>query len=208
MKTLEKSNRYPLTCELVRVIMNNQLVDLENYAGLKFDICYARTDNFLGEKFYNIAKAFLLRHVAEDLYKAHQALVPHGCGLLIYDGYRPWSVTKQFWDKATPEVRQFLANPEHGSSHNRGCAVDLTLYSLKTGEAISMPSGFDEMNEKAWPDYQGGTEEQRYYRDLLRTMMEAHGFTGIKNEWWHFNHHTHKNHPVMYLSLEEVVALK
>ncbi len=183
------------------------LVDLETYSGLKFDICYARPDNFFGEKVYNLAKAFLLKHVADDLYKVHQALAPHGCGLLIFDGYRPWSVTKKFWDGSNENDRQYLANPETGSSHNRGCAVDLTMYLLKTGEPVQMPSAFDEMNEKSYPDYQGGTEEQRYYRDLLQNMMKAHGFLGIKNEWWHFNHHTHKNHPVMYLTFEEVLDL-
>jgi D-alanyl-D-alanine dipeptidase len=186
----------------------NQLVDLENYSGLKFDIRYARTDNFLGKKVYQLAKAYLLKHVAEDLNRVHQSLAPHGCGLLIFDGYRPWSVTKLFWDLSSEHDRQFLADPEKGSSHNRGCAIDLTLYSLQTGEAITMPSDFDEMNEKSYPDYTGGTEEQRYYRDLLQTMMLAHGFQGIKNEWWHFNHHTHQNHPVMYLTFEEVANLR
>ena len=185
----------------------NKLVDLEKFSGLKFDIRYARTDNFLGEKVYTLAKSFLLKHVAEDLYKVHQALAPHGCGLLIFDGYRPWSVTKLFWDKSNTHDRQFLADPEVGSSHNRGCAVDLSMYFLKTGAAVTMPSDFDEMNEKSYPDYSGGTEEQRHYRDLLQTMMKAYGFTGIKNEWWHFNHISHKNWPLMYLSFEEVVSL-
>jgi len=183
----------------------SKLVDLETYPGLKFDICYARTDNFLGEKVYSLAKAFLLKHVADDLYQAHEALKPHGYGLLIFDGYRPWSVTKIFWDQSSEHDRQFLANPEGGSSHNRGCAVDLTLYSLKTGEAVTMPSAFDEMNEKSYPEYTGGTPEQRFCRDLLKDVMLSNGFTGIKYEWWHFNHQTHKNWPVMYLSFEEIL---
>jgi len=183
----------------------NRLIDLETYSGLKFDIRYARTDNFLGEQVYALAKAFLLKHVADDLYKVHEALRVHGFGLLIFDGYRPWSVTKHFWDNSSDHDRQFLADPEKGSSHNRGCAVDLSMYSLSTGEAVTMPSDFDEMNEKSYPDYPGGTEDQRRYRDLLQETMKAHGFKGIKNEWWHFNHHTHQNWPVMYLTFEEVL---
>ena len=181
------------------------LVDLESYSGFKFDIRYARSDNFLGKQVYPLAKAFLLKHVADDLYRVHQALVPLGYGLLIYDGYRPWSVTKLFWDESSEHDRQFLANPETGSSHNRGCAVDLSMYHLKTGEPVIMPSDFDEMNEKSYPDYQGGTSEQRALRDLLQETMKLHGFIGISNEWWHFNHQSHKNWPVMYLSFKEVL---
>ena len=182
----------------------NKLVDLETYLGLKFDIRYARTDNFLGKKVYELSKAFLIGHVADDLYRAHQALALHGYGLLIFDGYRPWSVTKIFWDESSEHDRQFLANPESGSSHNRGCAVDLTLYSLATGKAVVMPSEFDEMNEKSYPDYPGGTPEQRASRDLLQATMKANGFIAIKYEWWHFNHHTHKEYPVMNQTFEAV----
>jgi len=186
----------------------SKLIDLETYPGLKFDIRYARADNFLGERVYTLAKAFLLKHVAEDLYKVHLELALEGFGLLIFDGYRPWSVTKLFWDKSNDHDRQFLADPASGSAHNRGCAVDLSMYRLATGEAVTMPSDFDEMNEKSYPDYDGGTTEQRACRDLLQATMKANGFLGIKNEWWHFNHHTQKNWPLMYLTFEEVMSLK
>lgn len=180
------------------------LVDLEKYAGLKFDIRYARADNFIGEAVYSMPKAYLLRHVALDLMAVHQQLAEHGFGLLIFDGYRPWSVTKLFWDRSTEEVRQFLANPETGSSHNRGCAVDLSMYHLDTGEPVMMPSDFDEMNEKAFTEYPGGSDESRCCRDLLQATMKANHFLGIKNEWWHFNHRTHQGWPVMYLTFEEI----
>jgi len=183
------------------------LVDLETFSGFKFDIRYARTDNFLGQKVYGLAKAFLLKHVAEDLLRVHQELAKHGFGLLIFDGYRPWAVTKLFWDQSSEHDRQFLANPESGSSHNRGCAVDLSMYDLATGVPVTMPSDFDEMNEKSYVAYTGGTEEQRRLRDLLQATMKAHRFTGIKNEWWHFNHVTHHEHPVMYLTFEEILGV-
>lgn len=182
------------------------MIDLQTLPGLKFDIRYARTDNFIGEAVYPSAKAFLLKHVAEDLMRAHHALAPHGYGLLIYDGYRPWSVTKLFWDRSNDHVRQFLANPDEGSAHNRGCAVDLSMYSLSTGRAVEMPSDFDEMNEKSYPDYPGGTAEQRTCRDLLKSVMNAQGFTGIRVEWWHFNHHTRYEHPILNLSFEEILT--
>ena len=67
--------------------------------------------------------------------RAHAALETQGYGLLIHDAYRPWYVTKMFWD-ATPRVRPRLRRrPAKGSKHNRGCAVDLTLYDLQDGQA-------------------------------------------------------------------------
>ena len=54
-----------------------------------------------------------------------------GYGLLIFDAYRPWYVTKIFWDATPPDKHQFVADPAQGSRHNRGCAVDLTLYDLR-----------------------------------------------------------------------------
>ena len=172
---------------------------------LKFDIRYAREDNFIKRKVYRSAHAFLLAHVAADLLNVHLKLKPKGFGLLIFDGYRPWSVTKLFWDLSNEHDRQFLADPAKGSSHNRGCAVDLSLYELKTGRAVVMPSDFDEMNEKSYVAYTGGDARSRELRDLLQETMKAHHFTGIKNEWWHFNHTSHHEWPVMNFTFEEIL---
>jgi len=172
---------------------------------LSFDVRYARADNFIGRAVYSQPRAFLLRHVAEDLLNVHWSLKPLGYGLLIFDGYRPWSVTKLFWDESSEHNRQFLADPKTGSSHNRGCAVDLSMFSLKTGKAVEMPSDFDEMNEKAYTEYAGGAPESRKLRDLLQKTMKENGFTGIKNEWWHFNHVSNANWPVMNFTFEEIL---
>jgi D-alanyl-D-alanine dipeptidase len=154
---------------------------------IHLDIRYATTNNFMGEVFYSSPRAFLQRPAAEALVRAHQALKAKGYGLLIHDGYRPWYVTKMFWD-ATPEaLRIFVANPATGSRHNRGAAVDLTLYELESGEPVTMPGGYDEMSPRSFPDYPGGTSRQRWLRGLLRTAMEAEGFTVYEAEWWHFD---------------------
>jgi D-alanyl-D-alanine dipeptidase len=76
---------------------------------------------------------------------------------VIFDGYRPWTITKLFWDVVPEDKRKFVADPAKGSKHNRGCAVDLSIYDLKTGQLIDMPSGYDEFTERASPDYRGGT---------------------------------------------------
>lgn len=182
-------------------------VDLEKIAGFKFDIRYARIDNFLGEAVYSSPRAFLLEHVAADLVRVHEALRAHGFGLLIFDAYRPWSVTKLFWDRSSTEMRDYLANPDRGSAHNRGCAVDLSMYSLSSGQAVTMPSDFDEMNEKAHSLYPHGTEDSRRLREILQSAMKSNHFLGITNEWWHFNHATSAEHKIYNLSFSEMDGL-
>jgi D-alanyl-D-alanine dipeptidase len=107
--------------------------------------------------------------------------------LLLFDGYRPWYVTWIFWEATPFEKRNFVANPDKGSRHNRGCAIDLSLYDRTTGLEVPMPSGYDEFSERAHPAYAGGTAEQRAARDLLRASMEAEGFTVDDEEWWHYD---------------------
>ena len=128
--------------------------------------------------------------------RVNQKLKPLGYGLLVFDGYRPWSVTKLFWDITSDENKKFVANPKKGSRHNRGCAVDLSLYDLKTGKEITMTGMYDEMTERSYPYYTGGTEEQRKMRDLLRTNMESEGFTVYEYEWWHFDYKDWKLYPI------------
>jgi D-alanyl-D-alanine dipeptidase len=163
---------------------------------IKLDIRYASTDNFLGEPLYARPLAFLQRPAAEALVRVNRKLKDEGYGLLVHDGYRPWSVTKLFWE-ATPEhFRLFVADPSQGSRHNRGCAVDLTLYDRKTGKAVEMTGGYDEMTDRSYPAYPGGTSLQRWHRDLLRRAMEAEDFTVYEAEWWHFDYKDWKKYPV------------
>ena len=171
---------------------------------IKLDIRYAGTNNFLGKPVYKESRAFLQRPAAESLLKAHRELKEHGYGLLIHDGYRPWAITKLFWDMTSGVQREFVADPKSGSKHNRGCAVDLTMYDLKTGRAVEMPSGYDEMTPRAYPDYAGGTAEQRARRDLLRKAMESHDFTVEPNEWWHFNYKDWKEYPLLDIAFSEI----
>ena len=163
---------------------------------IKLDIRYAGANNFLGKPVYKEARAFLQRPAAEALLRAHRALGPHGYGLLIHDGYRPWSITKLFWDMTSGPQREFVADPKTGSKHNRGCAVDLTMYDLATGAVVHMPGEYDEMTPRSFPDYTGGSPDARGRRDLLRKVMEAEGFTVEPNEWWHFNYRDWREYPI------------
>lgn len=154
---------------------------------LRLDVRYATPHNMLRWPVYGEARVFLQRPAAEAVVRAHRALQPHGYGLLLFDGYRPWYVTRIFWYAVAPEHRDFVADPEQGSRHNRGCAVDLSLYDLATGKEVAMPSGYDEFSERAHPDYAGGDAAARAARDLLRRTMEAEGFTVNEREWWHYD---------------------
>ena len=171
---------------------------------IKLDIRYAGTNNFLGKPVYKESRAFLQRPAAEALLKAHQQLAKSGYGLLIHDGYRPWAITKLFWDMTSGFQREFVADPKTGSKHNRGCAVDLTMYDLATGLVVEMPGGYDEMTPRSYPDYPGGPPEARAKRHLLRQAMEGHDFTVEPNEWWHFNFKDWKAYPILDIAFSEI----
>ena len=171
---------------------------------IKLEIRYATTNNFLGSVFYSEPRAFLQRPAAEALVRAHQMLKSKGYGLLIHDAYRPWYVTKVFWD-ATPENKKlFVADPSKGSRHNRGAAVDLTLYDLITGKPVEMVGTYDETTDRAYPDYPGGTSLQRWHRDLLRAAMEAEGYTVYEAEWWHFDYKDWQQYPIGNFQFEKL----
>jgi len=173
---------------------------------IKLDIRYATSRNFLSTPLYSQARAFLQRPAAEAVVRVQRALAEEGYGLLVHDGYRPWYVTKIFWDAMPADKHQFVADPAIGSHHNRGCAVDLTLYDLKTGRAVEMPSLYDENSERAYSTYAGGTAEQRRLRDLLRRHMEAEGFTVYEYEWWHFDYRDWKSYAIQNVRFELIGA--
>jgi D-alanyl-D-alanine dipeptidase len=172
-------------------------------ASIHLDIRYATSNDFLGTPVYSQARAFLQRPAAEALLRVQQKLKPHGYGLLIHDAYRPWYVTKIFWDATPAEGKIFVADPAQGSRHNRGCAVDLTLYDLATGKPIEMPGTYDEMSPRSFPDYPGGTSLQRWHRDLLRRAMESEGFTVYEAEWWHFDYKDWKEYGILNIPFEK-----
>ncbi|MDZ7268142.1 MAG: serine hydrolase [candidate division KSB1 bacterium] len=173
------------------------LVDLATLdSTIKFDIRYATTNNFMGTVFYDHARALLQRPAALALLAAHRSLQARGYGLLIHDAYRPWFVTKMFWEATPADKKIYVADPARGSRHNRGCAVDLTLYELASGKPVEMVSGYDEFSVRAHPDYPGGTSAQRWHRELLRRAMEEQGFQVYEFEWWHFDYKDWRKYPI------------
>ncbi|RPI66584.1 MAG: D-alanyl-D-alanine dipeptidase, partial [Ignavibacteriales bacterium] len=114
---------------LVEKDSSKLLVDIEEFIpDINLDIRYATENNFVGEPVYNISKAYARLPVAEALKKIQEELRKENLGLKIYDAYRPYSVTVRFYEiVGDPD---FVASPEKGSRHNRGCAVDLTIVDL------------------------------------------------------------------------------
>jgi D-alanyl-D-alanine dipeptidase len=171
---------------------------------IRLDIRYATKNNFLGKAVYKQPRAFLQRPAAEALVRVNQSVRKQGYGLVIFDGYRPWSVTKIFWD-ATPEDKKiFVADPSKGSRHNRGCAVDLSLVDLKTGFEVKMPGEYDEMTERSHINYACAPEEARRLREFLRAAMAAEGFAVYEPEWWHYDYKDWKEYPIMNIKFSDI----
>ena len=183
------------------------LVDLKKIDNkLKLDIRYASENNFMRSKFYNSSRAFLNSEAAQNLLNAHRELEKKGYGIVIFDAYRPWYVTKMFWEGTPEALKHFVADPEKGSVHNRGCAIDIGLYDMITGKNIDMISGYDEFTERAYPNYNGGEKSKRDIRDLLISTMEKNNFSVYEYEWWHFNY-KNCNSGILNYSFEELDSI-
>src|ERR1051325_4680579 len=171
---------------------------------IKLDIRYATKNNLFDSVFYSQARAFLQRAPAEALVRVNRKLKARGYGLLVHDGYRPWYVTRVFWDATPQDKKIFVADPSKGSRHNRGAAVDLSLYDLKTGKPVEMVSTYDETTDRAYPNYPGGTSLQRWHRDLLRAAMESEGFTVYEAEWWHFDYKDWQKYRIGNVAFDQI----
>jgi zinc D-Ala-D-Ala dipeptidase len=173
-------------------------------SSLEIDIRYSTTRNVMRYQFYAEPRAFMQRPAAEALVRAQMSVRVVGLKLVILDAYRPWYVTWMLYEATPDRQKRFVGIPVYGSCHNRGCAVDLTLRDVKTGELLHMPSGYDEFTERAHADYDGGTDEERANRDYLRRVMEEHGFAVHGYEWWHFDFVGYENHPIMNMRFEDI----
>jgi D-alanyl-D-alanine dipeptidase len=173
---------------------------------VRIDTRYATANNFTGQPIYERPGAYLQRPAAQALARVATRLARRGFGLIIYDAYRPWFATKLFWDVVPPDKHGFVADPAKGSRHNRGCAVDLALYDLRTGAIVAMPSRYDEMSARAAPDFAGGTDAERAHRALLGAAMAREGFTVNDSEWWHFDYRDWADYPIGTISFTQLEA--
>jgi zinc D-Ala-D-Ala dipeptidase len=171
---------------------------------LHLDIRYATARNFLGRQMYRQARAFLQRPAAEALVRAHRRLRAQGYGLLVHDGYRPWRVTKAFWIESPPAQRRYVADPRIGSLHNRGCAVDVSLYHLRTGKPAEMPTDYDDLTPRAHVGWAGASKTGARHAALLCEAMAAEGFRVNPDEWWHFDHPGYRLYAVLDMPFDSI----
>lgn len=169
-------------------------INLKQYSSdFVYDLKYATTDNFLKAKVYNCAECYTRAITAKALIKANTEFLKQGYRIKFFDCYRPNSVQWKMWE-LVPNP-QYVANPEKGSIHNKGGAVDITLTTLN-GEELDMGTGFDFFGKKAHHDYTDLTDRVLANRQLLKTTMEKYGFWSIRTEWWHYNLSEASNYPV------------
>ncbi len=201
LKTISTIAEYK---ELIAKDPNQALVRLDKFIpNIKLDIRYATSNNLTERPLYNIPTAFMRKPAAESLKKIQQQLNKMGLGLKIYDGYRPYSVTVQFYETFRDTV--FVASPYTGSRHNRGCAVDLTIINLKTGKELTMPTPYDAFDKKAHTDYVGLPAEAHKNRELLKKVMTSNGFVIYPDEWWHYDFNGWQNYPVINIPFESLI---
>jgi D-alanyl-D-alanine dipeptidase len=170
---------------------------LDDIEGVRIDLRYAGSNNFSGSVLYaGIDCAWLRREAAAGLEQAARWLARErpGYTLLVLDALRPQRVQEAIWADAVGSVlEQYFANPQRGSIHSFGMAVDVTLLDPAGGEC-DMGSGFDEMSEASHPEFHAEhlalgrlSVQQVVERGWLAAAMRAGGFRGITTEWWHFN---------------------
>lgn len=182
---LQVINKIGYYKHVVKTDTTKQMVALKKYIpNVIFDWKYATTNNFTKQILYTNPDAFMRIEAAEALYKVAIELQEKGLGLKIFDAYRPYTVTKKMWEVVPNE--RYAANPAKGSGHNRGAAVDLTLYNLNTGEELEMPTPYDDFTEKAHIGYTQLSSKALQNRATLINVMRKNGFIPLDTEWWHF----------------------
>ncbi len=183
-----------------RNIVENNLVDILLLdSDIVVDLRYATEDNFMNYQAYPVnSRAQLRTETAIKLIQASEIYKADGYALKIWDAYRPLSVQWIMWEHAP--LPGYVANPDRGSNHNRGAAVDITLLDGE-GNELEMPSGFDDFTEKAARDYGNHTSEAKKNMDYMTQVMVSCGFKTIRTEWWHFDDVDSKSYPVLDVGL-------
>jgi D-alanyl-D-alanine dipeptidase len=191
------------TLHVARDVDPREMVDLAT-TGVAEDLRYATTNNFMHERLYPVAKAYLRAPVAAALADAERELAAEGLGLKVWDAYRPYSVTVKMWEPI--KNPDYVADPKKGSRHNRGAAVDLTLIDLKTGKELAMPTGFDDFTPRARNDFNALPAEVLANRAKLRDVMTRHGFEPLPSEWWHYDFKGWERFELLDVPLEKLAT--
>ncbi len=166
----------------------------EAIPGIIIDLKYAGPDNVFGEVLYTGNACLIRTEVANALLRVQNKLRERGLQLVVWDAFRPIAVQRKMWQKVPDE--RYVANPEKGSRHNRGAAVDVTLAD-STGNRLLMPTAYDDFSEKAHRDYRDGTAAAAGNALLLEKLMTSEGFLPLPTEWWHFDYEGWEQYPIV-----------
>jgi D-alanyl-D-alanine dipeptidase len=191
------SHAGPLTVASEDIAGDPDFRHLSTIAGIAVDLRYASPDNFVGRDLYSpFDCAWLHVDAAAALERvvAWLAAKRPGHTALVLDALRPQRVQQQLWDALEGSgLQMYLANPERGSIHSYGMALDITILD-EHGRELDMGTGFDDMTELSHPAleevflHSGALlDAQVANRRLLREAMFQAGFVGINTEWWHFD---------------------
>lgn len=160
----------------------NEITEVD---GIQLDIRYATTNNFTEKQIYNCARCFLRPEVAKKIRKLHRDIkTRYGYGIKMFDCYRPRPAQQKLWD-IVPNA-MYVTPPKKGSMHNRGLAVDLTIVD-ENGDELDMGTEYDYFGKEAHRTFVHPNPTIQKNRELHRMLLEAHGFTGIRTEWWHYS---------------------
>ena len=159
-------------------------VTSEKVPGLVLEIRYATEQNITGKKIYADKRAWLREETIRNLAQVARELEEKGYRLVLWDGWRPASAQKALW-AAKPDGR-FLTPPNRISRHTRGTSVDVSLAD-RNGKILEMPSDHDEFTDRADEDFSDVPKEVAQRARLLRKAMFRAGFSGVPDEWWHYD---------------------
>lgn len=150
------------------------------------ELRYATTNNFTGQVIYTFEEAYLRYGTVKKLQQVCEELETYGIGIKIWDAFRPLQAQAKLWEVCPDE--KYVSHPNKGNrNHCRGLAVDITLYDLKTGKELEMPSGFDEFSALGDREYSDCSAKATENSKLLESIMTKCGFKGYSKEWWHYN---------------------
>jgi D-alanyl-D-alanine dipeptidase len=183
----------------------NEMIELKSMIpDIQYDLKYATKNNFTGKRMYPSAtnQTYLVKDAALALQKVAAALKSMNLGIWVWDAYRPYRATVKFWKLIHDE--RYVANPSKGSGHNRGIAIDMSIYQLSDGKLIEMPTGFDNFSDSAHHGFMQLAENKIQNRALLKSLMEKHGFRSFDSEWWHYSWPNDKNYEVLNLSFKQL----
>lgn len=193
----KKARQDSVAPEEPEVTENRQIFSMENVPanfveisvdtlGIILDLRYATENNFTKKQIYDCPRCFFRKEVAEKIVAVHQDLRErYGFGIKLFDCYRPSAYQKRLWE-IVPDP-DYVTPPVKGSVHSRGMAVDLTIVDKK-GKELDMGTAFDFFGKEAHTDYYELPDNVLKNRQLLKKIMEIHGFRGIRTEWWHYSY--------------------